>query len=103
MELIRVCTTTAPPLFKPQPLSVGVFSYVRPPDPANTRGTLSRFADFGSLAAYLPLATWRALRAIPLYFVSRSKLPEVRRGNACALCKSTGYELIDQEVVFSNW
>jgi hypothetical protein len=44
-------------IFKPQPLSVGVFSYLLPPDPANTRGTLSRFADFDSLACYPPLAT----------------------------------------------
>jgi hypothetical protein len=70
---------SAPPIFKPQPLSVGVFSYVLPPDPANMRGTLSRLADFDSPAASLPLATWRSLRAIPLSFLSGSKLPEVRR------------------------
>ena len=82
--------TIAPPKFKPQPLSVGVFSYVLPPDPANTRGTLSRFADFVSAAACLPLATWCSLRAIPLSFLSGSKLPEVRRRHARNPCKSTG-------------
>lgn len=42
------------------------------------RGTLSRFADFDSPAACLPLAIWCSLRAIPLSFLSASKLPEVR-------------------------
>jgi hypothetical protein len=89
--------------FKPQPLSVGVFSYVLPPDPANTRGTLSRFGDFGSPLGCLPLATWRSLRAIPLSFLSGSNLPEVRRRHAGGLVKSTGYPLIDQAVVFRHW
>ena len=89
-----------PPKFKPQPLSVGVFSYVLPPDPANMRGTLSRFADFDRPAASLPLATWRSLRAIPLSFLTSSKLPEVRRSHAFGLCKSTACALIDQAVVF---
>ena len=92
--------TIAPPIFKPQPLSVGVFSYVLPPDPANMRGTLSRFADFDSPAASLPLATWRSLRAIPLSFLSGSKLPEVHRSHTFDLCKSTACALIDQTVVF---
>ena len=89
-----------PPEFEPQPLSVGVFSYVLPPDPANMRGTLSRFADFDSPAASLPLATWRSLRAIPLSFLTGSKLPEVRRRHDSDLCKSKACALIDQAVVF---
>ena len=96
----RLTIPPAPPIFKPQPLSVGVFSYVLPPDPANTRGTLSRFADFDSRACCPPLATWRSLRAIPLSFLSASKLPEVRRRYACDLCKSMACALIDQTVVF---
>lgn len=100
MRVLKVDLIDASPIFKPQPLSVGVFSYVLPPDPANTRGKLSRFADFGSLPGCLPLATWRSLRAIPLSFLSGSKLPEVRRRHASDLCKSMACALIDQAVVF---
>jgi hypothetical protein len=59
------------------------------------RGTLSRFADFDSPAANLPLATWRSLWAIPLSFLSGAKLPEVRRRHVGDLFKSTACALID--------
>jgi hypothetical protein len=48
---------------------------VLPPDPANTRGTLSRIADFASLAGYPSVATCRSLRAISLPFISAEKPP----------------------------
>src|SRR5690606_37348518 len=98
------CSRTAvqlrppPPITKPQPFSVGVFSCLAAPVPACSRGFLRKPADFAGQPLDPFRATFHSLPAVFLSGLARADTPEVRKGRERHAYKSTGYARTNQAV-----
>lgn len=89
-----------PPILKPQPFSVGVFSCLIAPVPAYSCGFLRTPADFASRPNWPFPATFHSLLAIPRSGLAPWNWPEVRKGHKSAPYRSKFYARTNQAVVF---
>ncbi len=88
----------APPILKPQLLSVGVFSCLIAPVPAYWCGFLRTPADFASRPNWPFWATFHSLLTIPRSDLAPWNWPEVRKGHKSAPYRSKGYARTNQVV-----
>ncbi len=77
---IDVLLNSAPPITKPQPFSVGVFSCLIAPVPACCWGFLRKPADCACRPNWPFRATFHSLPAIPRSDLAPWNWPEVRKG-----------------------
>ena len=87
-----------PPIMKPQPFSVGVFSCLIAPVPAYSCGFLRTPADFASRPNWPFRATFHSLLAIPRSDLAPWNWPEVRKGRNAGPYRSKGYARTNQAV-----
>src|SRR5690606_19119304 len=83
--------STPPPITKPQPFSVGVFSCPIAPVPACSWGFLRKPADFAGQPMAPSRATFLSLLAVFLSGLAPLDAPEVRKGRERHAYKSTSY------------
>src|SRR5690606_30464912 len=93
----------APPITKPQPLSVGVFSCLIAPVPACCWGFLRKPADCASRPNWPFRATFHSLLAIPRSDLAPWSWPEVRKGRNAGSYRSEGYARTNQAVGLRHW
>src|SRR6218665_2814424 len=93
----------ASPLLKPQLFSVGAFFRPIATVSACLRGFLRKPADFAGRPFGPFSVTFRSLLAILLPGLALREWPEVRRGPAWCLLKSTGYARTVQTVGLRHW
>ncbi len=88
-----VCTwsTVRHHLLEAQPLSVGLFSCLFAPVPADSCGLLRAPADCASRPKRPFPATFHSLLALPLSDLAPWNWPEVRKGRNAGTYRSTGY------------
>ena len=91
-----------PPIMKPQPFSVGVFSCAIAPGPAYLRGFLQTPADLPVLPASAFLVSFRSLVALLLSGLALRERPQVRKGHDATPYRSTSYARTNQAVVFRH-
>ena len=87
-----------PPISKPQPFSVGVFSCLVAPVPAYSRGFVRTPVDFASRPNWAFRARFHSLLAIPRSDLAPWNWPEVRKGRKSAPYRSKGYARTNQAV-----
>jgi len=87
-----------PPILKPQPFSVGVFSCLFAPVPAYTCSFLRMPADFACRPIWPFRATFHSLLAIPRSDLAPQNWPEVRKGHKSASYTSKIYARTNQAV-----
>ena len=95
--------TIPPPITKPQPFSVGVFSCLIAPVPAYSCGFLRTPADFASQTNSPFRATFHSLLAIPRSDLAPWNWPEVRKGRNAGPYRSTTYARTNQAVGLQHW
>ena len=93
----------APPIMKPQPFSVGVFSCLFAPVPACCWGFLRKPADFASRPNWPFRATFHSLLAIPRSDLAPWNWPEVRKGHKSVPYRSKTYARTNQAVGLRHW
>src|SRR5690606_31401907 len=93
----------APPILKPQLLSVGAFSCLFAPVPACCWGLLRTPADFDSRPKRPFPATFHSLLDIPRSDLAPWHWPEVRKGRNVAPYRSKGYARTNQSVGLQHW
>src|SRR5690606_33361176 len=100
MECLRTAVRLRPPppIMKPQPFSVGVFSCPIAPTPACSRGFLRKPADFGIQPMAPSRAAFLSLPAVFLSGLAPGNRAEVRKGRERHAYKSTGYTRTNQAV-----
>ena len=87
-----------PPITKPQPFSVGVFSCLIAPVPACCWGFLRKPADFASHPNWPSRAAFHSPLAIPRSDLAPLNWPEVRKARSHPHYGSTGYARTNQAV-----
>ena len=92
-----------PPIMKPQPFSVGVFSCLIAPVPACSWGFLRKPADCTGQPSSPFRAIFHSLLAIPRSDLALRNRPEVRKGRNAGPYGSTGYARTDQAVGLQHW
>ena len=90
--------STPPPILKPQPFSVGVFSCLIAPVPAYSCGFLRTPADFANRLNWPFRATFHSLLAIPRSDLALRNRPEVRKVRDRPHYRSMGYARTNQAV-----
>src|SRR5690606_35665333 len=93
----------APPIPKPQPLSVGVFSCLIAPVPACCWGFLRKPADFGVRPLAPSKATFLSRPAVFLSGLAPPYTPEVRKRRKQGHYKSMRYARTNQAVGLQHW
>ena len=99
----RVQFRFPPPILKPQPFSVGVFSCPIAPVPACCWGFLRKPADFASRPNRPFRATFHSLLAIPRSDLALRNRPEVRKVHDRPHYRSMGYARTNQVVGLRHW
>lgn len=92
-----------PPILKPQPFSVGVFSCLIAPVPAYSCGFLRTPADFANRLNWPFRATFHSLLAIPRSDLALRNRPEVRKVRDRPHYRSIGYARTNQVVGLRHW
>src|SRR5690606_33092671 len=100
MECLRTAVRfrPPPPITKPQPFWVGVFSCPIAPTPACSRGFLRKPTDFGVRPLAPSRATFLSLAAVFLSGLAPPDTPEVRKGREHGHYKSMRYARTNQAV-----
>lgn len=99
----RCSIVPAPPILKPQPFSVGVFSCLITPVPAYSCGFLRTPADFTSRRNWPFRATFHSLLAIPRSGLALRNRPEVGKVRDHTYYRSMGYARTNQVVGMLHW
>ncbi len=105
MECLRTAVQfrPPPPIMKPQPFSVGVFSCPIAPVPACCWGFLRKPADFASRPNRPFPATFHSLLAIPRSDLAPWNSPEVRKDHQSRPYRSKSYARTNQAVGLRHW
>ena len=100
MECLRTAVQfrPPPPIMKPQPFSVGVFSCPIAPVPACSWGFLRKPADYAGQTLSPFRATFHSLLAIPRSDLAPWSWPEVRKGRNADPYRSKSYARTNQAV-----
>ncbi len=99
----RVQFPPPPPIMKPQPFSVGVFSCLIAPVPAYSCGFLRASADCAGQPKWPFWAAFHSLLAIPRSDLAPWNWPEVRKGHNAGPYRSKGYTRTNQAVGLRHW
>ena len=99
----RVRFRVPPPIMKPQPFSVGVFSCPIAPVPACSWGFLRKPADCAGQPKWPFWVAFHSLLAIPRSDLAPRNWPEVRKGRNAGPYRSKGYARTNQAVGLQHW